>query len=240
MSDPRHETQADLVERIRSIEVAAPESLHRSVEQLVQERTRRAGRRSSPGERGRGRGRARARGTRSRARWGQRTAALGGLAAVVAAVLAVALSSGGSTLTLHKASALALSSATLPAPRENPHNRSQLELAVDTVSFPYWEGHLGWRATGSRTDRVAGRTVRTVFYADWHGHRVGYAIVAGGSLPHVSGGTVLWRGGTPYRLLREGASEVVTWTRSGRTCVIAGRGVGGHTLLRLASWGTSA
>jgi len=32
----------------------------------------------------------------------------------------------------------------------------------------------------------------------------------------------------------------VTWTRSGHLCVIAGRGVSGHTLLRLASWGTVA
>jgi hypothetical protein len=229
MSDPRPETHAELIERIRSIDAAAPESLHRGVEQLVQERMRR---RRSPSARGHT--------ARSGAHWPQRAAALGGLAAVLAAVLAVALSSGGSTLTLHNASALALSSATLPAPRENPHSRSQLELAVDGVTFPYWEGDLGWRATGTRTDHVAGRTVRTVFYTDWHGRRVGYAIVAGGSPPHVSGGTVVWRGGTPYRLLHESGGEVVTWTRGGRLCVIAAHGVSGHTLLRLASWATSA
>jgi len=226
MTDPRPTTESELVEQIRAIDVAAPDSLHRSIDALVQ-----------------GRVRGRRRGALASVRWPQRLAAVGGLAAAVAAVLAVALSSGGgggAKLTLQSASALALGSPTQPAPQESASHHSQLGVAVDGVAFPYWEQHLGWKASGQRSDRLGGRSVATVFYTSWHGQRVGYAIVAGSSPLRPSGGTVVWRGGTPYRLLRQGGSEIVTWTRSGHLCVIAGRGVSGHTLLRLASWGTVA
>ncbi len=227
MTDPRPTTETQLVEQIRAIDVTAPDSLHRSVETLVQERTRRrAGRR---------------RGARVPARWPQRFAALGGLAAVIAAVLAVALSSGGGgKLTLQRTSALALSAATRPAPPESPNNHAQLQIAVDGVAFPYWENHLGWRATGTRSDRLGGRSVTTVFYTNWHGQRLGYAIVSGSAPVHPGGGSVAWRGGTPYRLLRAGGVQIVTWMRDGHLCVIAARGVPGGTLLHLASWGTRA
>ena len=55
--------------------------------------------------------------------------------------------------------------------------------------------------------------------------------------PAASGGTVVWRGGVPYRLLRDHGVPVVTWRRDGRLCVLSGRGVSGATLVRLASWG---
>ena len=107
---------------------------------------------------------------------------------------------------------------------------------MEGVSFPYWEGRLGWRSTGSRSDRVGGRNVTTVFYADGHGHRIGYAIVAGSPPPRSAGGVVQWRGGTPYRLLAENGVPAVVWLRRGHLCVVSARGVSGATLLRLASW----
>jgi hypothetical protein len=224
MTDPRPKTESELIEHIRSIDVAAPASLHRSVERLVQERPRRLRRaRRAPGP------------------WPRRAAAFAGLAAAIAAVLAVVLSSAStSKLTLQRTSALALSSPTQPAPAESKTRRAQLDLAVGGVPFPYWEHRLGWKATGSRSDRLGGRTVTTVFYTSWQGQRLGYAIVAGSSPLHPSGGSVLWRGGTPYRLLHENGREIVTWTRAGHLCVIAARGVSGSTLVRLASSGTNA
>jgi hypothetical protein len=227
MTDPRGKTESELVQLIRAVDVTAPESLHRSVDALVNSRTRgRRGSRRAPVP----------------ARWPQRLAALGGLAAAIAAVLVVALSSGGgSGLTVQRASALALARPTQPAPEESKSHRDQLQVAVDGVAFPYWEGaHLGWKATGTRSDRVGGRTVTTVFYEGSGGRRLGYAIAGGTAPVRTSGGSVSWRGGTSYRLLRAGASRIVTWTRDGHLCVIAARGVSAGTLLHLASWGNPA
>ena len=222
MSERRPKTEAELVELVRSVDVRAPESLRRSVEQMVASRTRRGANR------------------RSGARQARRPLALGGALAIVAVGLAVALLAGGSSApagpSLREATALTLSPATRAAPRESPTHHTQLAAAVDGVSFPYWEGRLGWRSTGSRTDRLHGRQVTTVFYRDGGGRQIGYVIVSGRPAAKVSGGTTAWRNGTPYRLLRESGVEVVTWLRGGHLCVVSGRGVDAATLLRLASW----
>jgi len=62
-----------------------------------------------------------------------------------------------------------------------------------------------------------------------------YAIVSG-TPPQVGGGRVIDRGGTSYRLLVAHGTNVVTWLRAGRLCVMSGHGVGDGTLLALASW----
>ena len=59
------------------------------------------------------------------------------------------------------------------------------------VPFPYWEDRFGWNSTGSRTDRVDGRSITTVFYTDSHGRRIGYAILAGSPAPQVAGGVIV-------------------------------------------------
>ncbi len=159
-------------------------------------------------------------------------------AAVIALVLVVSLSGGGgsSGLTLEAAVGLTLRPPTMAAPDENPHDGTQLMVAVDGVPFPYWEDSFGFRATGARVDRVAGRKVTTVFYADGNRNWLGYAIVGGTPAPRVTGGVVIHRGGIAYRLLTFHGARVVTWLRDGRLCVVAGHGVSSRTLLRLASW----
>jgi hypothetical protein len=223
MSERRPKTEAELVELVRAVDVRAPEPLRRSVEEMVAARTRPRGARDRAGA-----GRAR------------RPLALAAVLAVVAAVLAVALLAGGSSApagpSLSEAAALTLAPATRPAPPESPNHRAQLAAAVDGVSFPYWEGRLGWSAAGSRSDRLHGRQVTTVFYGDGGGRQIGYAIVSGRPAPKVSGATTVWRNGIPYRLRRENGVAVVTWLRSGHMCVVSGRGVDAATLLRLASW----
>jgi hypothetical protein len=218
MNKPRPRTESELVELLRSIEAPAPDALHREVKALVathQSRPFRAG--PPPFARG--------------------LLAATALAAVLAVVLAIALSGGGgnATMSLREASAPTLRAATVSAPPESTGNRAQLAAAVDGVSFPYWEERFGWRSTGARSDRVAGHAMTTVFYADARGRRIGYAIVAGAP-PPISGGAVSWRGKVPYRLSYENGAPVVTWLRDGHLCVVSGRGVSGATLLRLASW----
>lgn len=221
------ESESDVVEQIRSIDVRAPDSLHAKIDAMIAERSssRRAPRasRSSP--------------PHARKRFGPRLAAVGSIvAAIVALVIVVALGSSSSTLSVHDAAALTLRAASGPAPAESSAGRGQLAASVDGVAFPYWSAHFDWRATGQRSDKVDGREITTVFYENPRGRRVGYSIIAGSKPPPVSGGVISHSDGTPYRLLTVGGAAVVAWTREGHLCVISGRGVDGATLLRLASW----
>jgi hypothetical protein len=201
---------------VRAIDTRAPQTLHDRVEALVAGRARSRRRR------------------RTAMRWSL-FAGAPALAAVLVVVLVASLSAGGgSSLTLGKTVALTLRAATMPAPAEDPRNATALMVSVDGVSFPYWEG-FGFRATGMRVDRAGDRSVTTVFYTD-HKHWIGYAIVGGTPAPTVSGGVVVRREGTPYRLTSEDGAKVVTWLRAGRLCVVAGHGVSSATLLSLASW----
>jgi hypothetical protein len=217
MSERTPRSESELIELIREIDVPAPERLHRRTEALIARRGADRGRRSSP-----------------RVRLG----AASGLVAAAALVLALVLGSGGSGshFSLRNATALALAPATGAAPAESARRHAQLAAAVDDVSFPYWGERFGWRSTGSRSDRVGGRAVRTVFYSDSSGQRIGYAIVAGTPAPRISGGRVHWRSGTPFRVTRFDGARVVMWLREGHLCIVAGDGVSTATLLMLASW----
>jgi hypothetical protein len=226
MGERPSDTESELVEFVRSIDVSAPEELHRRIQALVAERSTQP--RPSPW-------------VRLSGGWSSPGLRLGGamaLAAGIAAVLLLLSSSGAGSppLTMPEASALTLRAATMAAPGESSANHEQLATAVDGVAFPYWGGRFGWRSSGQRVDRVGGRAVTTVFYTRAGGRRIGYAIVAGTPPPHVSGGTIAWRGGTAYKLMRENGAPVVTWVRDGRMCVVSGRGVDSATLLKLASW----
>jgi hypothetical protein len=201
---------------VRSIDVRAPQELHSRIDALVAERAPAVQRRRTTPV---------------------RLGFAGALAlAVVAIVLVVGLSGGGSSgLTLPKAVALTLRPATLAAPAEDPHNGTELAANVEGVAFPYWDDRFGWRSTGARTDNLDGHAVQTVFYARGHGQWIGYAIVAG-KAPSLSGGVVRERDGTPYRFISEDGASVVTWLRAGHLCVVAGHGVSQAALMALASW----
>jgi hypothetical protein len=218
MSERLPHTEAEIVELVRSIDVQAPPELHRRIDALVAEHT---GYPSALKRRP------------TVARWGL----AGALALAALAVVLVASVSGGgsSALTLHSTVALTLRTPTLAAPAQNPHNATELATNVEGVAFPYWEDRFGWHSTGARVDRLDGRAVTTVFYArgrQW----LGYAIVAGTSAPHISGGVISEHEGTWYRLQRVAGASVVTWLRDGHLCVMAGHGVSGATLIALASW----
>src|ERR1700675_4824408 len=166
MSEKSPPKESELVDFVRSIDVPAPPELHRRIEAMVADRTH-ARRRRQPALR------------------------VGFAGALAAAVIAVALvlttSGGGSTLTLHTAVALTLRPATMPAPAHSTQDGAALAADVEGVAFPYWEDR-GWRATGERVDRAAGRSLTTVFYHGGHGQWFGYAIVSGTPAPSVSGG----------------------------------------------------
>jgi hypothetical protein len=217
--------QRHIAELLRSFDTPAPQSLHRRIESMVAAHQSQFAPRPSR------------RGVRRFSPLGLASAGAV-VAAVVVAAIAVGLGggSGAPTVSFNQAAASTLRAATRPAPSESPADHAQLAVAVDGVPFPYWEDRFGWHSTGSRTDRVDGRSITTVFYSDSHGRRIGYAILAGTPAPQVAGGVIAWRGGVSYRLLTENGAAVVTWLRDGHLCVASGRGVSSATLLRLASW----
>jgi anti-sigma factor RsiW len=225
----------------RSAEVEAPEPLRASVQQLADRprinfgRSARA-RRSSTSSAGARRV------VRGRRAFG--VAAVSGALAALAAVAAIAivLSAGSSSTPLHSYLALAAGPATVAPPAESMAHRNQLAIGVDQVAFPYWEDRFGWQATGARADRIGGRYVTTVYYANPKGGRISYSIVSG-SPPRVAGLAALYNratrvssGGVRYWLASVGPAKVVIWKRSGHRCILSGRGVSGSSLLALASW----
>jgi hypothetical protein len=222
---PRH-TEADIAALAATVK--APESLRRRVQAMVDEAERnpRNPRRSRRSPRG-------------LAILGPRLSgavALGAAVVATALIVGLTLSGGGSgPLTVQRAVALTLGPASSPAPSESRLHRSLLNVSVDGVAFPYWRERFGWRSAGSRTDRIGGRSITTVFYASPAGRRIGYAIVSGRA-PATHGGRVVWRGRVPYRVTRQEGATVVIWPRRGHLCVVSGRDVSAATLLRLADW----
>jgi hypothetical protein len=230
MSHPPTNSEAEIVELIRSIDEPAPERLHRHVAEMT---TRgRAGHRSGGLS-----------GLMGAVPLSLRFGAAATVLAVALVAVVVALSSGGgasgSGPSLKDETAITLRAATLPAPAENATVSDELNASVDGVVFPYWGERFDWKTSGARRDTVGGRTVETVFYSAPGGKRIGYAIVAGAATS-AKGGSVSWRGETPYRLLDEDGVSVVTWVRDGHRCVLSGRGVSGAVLLKLASWDEDA
>jgi hypothetical protein len=154
------------------------------------------------------------------------------LAVVVAAIVIVA-GGAGSAPTVPQAAHVALAAATLPAPAVNPADATELKLTGAGIPFPNYGSADKWTVTGARTDRLDGRTVTTVFYSDGAGDKVGYAIASGAPLAGAHGTTVRIYG-TTFTLGHQGSARLITWVRSGHTCVIAGRSVSYRTLRELA------
>jgi hypothetical protein len=184
-------------------------------------------------------GAARAQQRRRGGAWRPRLAGVLASSAAVAAVLVVVglfagriLDGGPSAPGVRAVAPIALRAATAPAPAVQPGGRL-LAAHAGPIAFPSWT-HLGWHAVGARHDRVGGHELRTVFYANPAGSRVGYAI-ADAAL-RVAGGQLVTRRGVRLRVLARGATSVVTWRRDGRTCILAGRGVPVGRLLKLATY----
>jgi hypothetical protein len=156
------------------------------------------------------------------------------IAAAVAAVVILVSGGGGGAPTVPVAARLALASATLPAPPVNPNSSQNLTLTAAGIPFPAWGAQRGWTASGARTDKVDGRMITTVFYLSRHGGRIGYTITDGAPLSGVHG-TSVTRYGVRFTLQRSGPARLISWVRSGHTCVIAGRSVSYRALLSLAT-----
>jgi hypothetical protein len=153
-------------------------------------------------------------------------------AAVLAAV--VVLAGGSAAPTVLQAAALGLRGPVIGAPgpeRDAPGMR--IDRNVQGVYFPNW-ARFDWKATGQRVDRLDGRLAVTVYYA-WHGHSIAYTILDSPPLQQPSA-TVTNFAGTAFRTLHLKSRMIVTWRRSGHTCILSGTQLPASALYSLASW----
>jgi hypothetical protein len=169
----------------------------------------------------------------------RRIAYSGGLAGAVAVVvlaLVLLLPSGTpGAPSVSSAAALASRGPTGSAPAPDPDNpAARLGESVGDVYFPNWTSRLHWRAYGERMDRLDGRRAVTVYY-EWRGARIAYTIVGAPALIEPAA-ALQWRGGTEMQTLTLNGRLVVTWRRSGDTCVLSGTGVTAAALQKLAAW----
>jgi hypothetical protein len=168
----------------------------------------------------------------------RRRLAIGGAlaGAVAAAALAAVLiiPSGGGSPTVVQAARLSYGPAT-GSVAVNAGNDRLLAADVEGVPFPNWSGEFGWRQAGTRTDRIQGRSARTVFY-EHGGRRVAYTIVSGPGIRAPDGSRPATRNGVHLHSLADGGRRVVTWWRDGRTCVLSSADTGDRELIKLASW----
>jgi hypothetical protein len=163
--------------------------------------------------------------------------ALAGALAAVALALALILPAGtpGSP-SVSQAAGLALLGPQHPAPAPDPlYPRAKLGIDIENIYFPNWSTRFGWRAVGQRTDTIKGRTATTVFYADDDGDRIAYTIVGAPVLSEPAA-QVTTLNGTELRTLEMNGRLVVTWRRSGHTCVLSGTGVSPAVMQKLAAW----
>ncbi|HYH91032.1 MAG TPA: hypothetical protein VEX67_17505 [Solirubrobacteraceae bacterium] len=158
------------------------------------------------------------------------------VAATVAAVVAVFVAQlAGEPSTLTQAADLAKRDAERPAPATaGPALREEFA----GVTFPEWDAEFGWRATGARSDRLDGRSSRTVYY-EHTGHRIAYTVLSGPPLEVPDHARRIRRDGLEIALYRDsdhGGHDVAIFERNGRTCVLAGHVMRTSTLVKLAAW----
>jgi hypothetical protein len=92
----------------------------------------------------------------ARRRW-----ALGGslAGAVAAAVIAIVLATGGGVAepTVAQAAQLAQRAPTAGAPAVDPAHPGLLKRSVSGVTYPSWQDHFPWKASGVREDKLDGQ-----------------------------------------------------------------------------------
>ncbi len=171
-------------------------------------------------ERDRERARAAPRASFWRRNWRALTATATAAAALVVVGVAIQASTESAAPTLAEVQAAGRLDAAQPAPAPKGGNPPVLAARVGAISFPDWQKSFGWKAVGAREDEISGRTIKTVFYRNPDGARLGYSVVAGEPLREHPPGREVTRAGNAYHVARSGEHTLVTWTQQGHTCTI--------------------
>jgi hypothetical protein len=173
---------------------------------------------------------------RARRRFAYAGGAVAALAAVVLALVLALPSGTPGAPSVSDAAALAALGPAQAAPAPDPGMpAARLHQSVGDVYFPNWTSRFGWKAVGSRTDKLGGRTAVTVYYR-WKDDTIAYTIVNSPPLAEPSASNATKWDGTELRTLNLNGRLVVTWRRAGDTCVLSGTGIKAAELQRLAAW----
>ncbi len=158
---------------------------------------------------------------------------VGSLATAVAAAVAalVLLLPGGTpgSPSVSQAAALALRGPAMSPPAKQG---SKLNQDVEEIYFPDWS-RLHWHAVGQRIDHLGDRMAVTVFYG-WGRRRVAYTILTAPAL-RWPGTTTLRVNGVELQGFSSKGRLVVTWRRSGHTCILSATGMTTAQLAGLAA-----
>jgi hypothetical protein len=172
---------------------------------------------------------------RQQRRTRSRLISFGALGTAVAAAVAalVLLLPGGApgSPSVSQAAALALRGPVMSPPAKHPG--AKLNQDVEEVYFPDWS-RLGWHAVGQRVDRLGGHLAVTVYY-EWQGKQVAYTILGAPALRWPGNQTRVIHG-IELQSLVSGSRLIITWRRTGHTCVLSGPGISVNELARLAAW----
>jgi len=171
----------------------------------------------------------------ARRAWWQSGPAIGlglaGAAAAACAGLVVALTSGSSA----PPPPTVLSAATRALERPTGAAPARLVAAGTDITFPDWS-RQGWPGSGTRSDRVGGRTVTIEFYRAYdRSSTLGYAIVAGTPLQWGGPASTSVVAGEHFALMSWRGVRIVTWVQDGHTCILASRAAPSSALLSLAA-----
>jgi hypothetical protein len=147
--------------------------------------------------------------------------ALGGLAAVCAAIVVAVGIGPSSGPSIPAAANLAFAPSTGPAPAAR--NATYLDASYGGVTYPNY-AKFSVLPTGTRTDRIGGRPALTVFYRLRDGTPLSYTVFSGTAVPLPSGVKNVVFDGVPLREFSTSSGlSVVTLVRYGRTCVLAAK-----------------
>jgi hypothetical protein len=163
----------------------------------------------------------------------------GSLAAVAAAVLAAVVIEVGGTPSPGVLATVQLAGKgpALPAPKHDPSNPALLKAKIDGLPFPDWYDKFQWRASGVRTDEIADRDAKTVYYDNPGGARLAYTVLAGAAIEPPDSARTMRIRGTDFHVMKRGSQRIVVWERNGHTCVMsAPAAVPQARLLDLAAW----
>jgi hypothetical protein len=150
-------------------------------------------------------------------------AVAGGAIAVLLIALAIVLAPGEpGAPSVADAAGVALSAPTQPAPEVDRGDPRFVGASIAGIRFPNYAYDSAWRTVGGRTDAVGRRPSQTVVYGLGPA-RVGYTIVDGEPLDAPPGSRVVKADDTPVWVASIDGALVVSWERSGHTCVLASR-----------------
>ena len=173
-----------------------------------------------------------------RVRVRRRSFQLGAVGAlIVAAAIVIVLTLPTQRPSVTDAARLATQPLGAASPPAVSSNGTQLAVNVQGVAFPNLEPSYGWRALGTSSASLDGRSSTIVFYGKGQ-RRIGYVIVSGSGLPQPSGVQTYTVAGVQYRTFKLNGALAVTWRRQGHTCVLAGA-ASPTELLTLASWSSA-